>query len=31
MSNLDKEFKIILEFEKDNPGSLSYPKNAHFK
>lgn len=31
MSDLEKEFKIILEFEKDNPGSLSYPKNAKYK
>jgi len=31
MSNLEKEFKIILEFEKDNPGSLSYPKKAKYK
>ena len=31
MSNLEKDFKIILEFEKDNPGSLSYPKKAKYK
>ena len=31
MNNLEKEFKIILEFEKDNPGSLSYPKKAKYK
>ena len=31
MSNLEKEFNIILEFEKDNPGSLIYPKKAKYE